>query len=127
MRVELRDPARPFRAGSLELRDCAAIDLDPLEQVTLVTPSGGEYDVARMPWGFYATPSLNSRLRSFGLRAALARLSPKLSAPLVLRHVEGLSYDEISEVLGCSIGTVASRLSRSISRHRLSVMLSGSL
>jgi hypothetical protein len=73
VRIELRDPARAFRAGSLELRDCAAIDLDPLEQVTLVTPSGGEYDVARMPWGFYATPSLNSRLPSFGLRAALAR------------------------------------------------------
>jgi RNA polymerase sigma-70 factor (ECF subfamily) len=44
--------------------------------------------------------------------AALARLSPKLRVPLVLRHVEGLSYDEIAEVLGCSMGTVASRLSR---------------
>jgi RNA polymerase sigma-70 factor (ECF subfamily) len=44
--------------------------------------------------------------------AALGRLSPKLRVPLVLRHVEGLSYDEIAEVLGCSMGTVASRLSR---------------
>jgi RNA polymerase sigma-70 factor (ECF subfamily) len=46
------------------------------------------------------------------VEAALGRLSPKLRVPLVLRHLEGLSYDEIAEVLGCSLGTVASRLSR---------------
>ena len=46
------------------------------------------------------------------VEAALGRLSYKLRVPLVLRHVEGLSYDEIAEVLGCSAGTVASRLSR---------------
>lgn len=46
------------------------------------------------------------------VEAALARLSDKLRVPLVLRHVEGLSYDEIGQVLGCSMGTVASRLSR---------------
>lgn len=73
MKVERRDPPRAFRAGSVELRDCAAIDLEPHEQVTFVTAGGGEYDVARMPWGFYATPSLNGRLPSFGLKAALAR------------------------------------------------------
>jgi len=31
---------------------------------------------------------------------------------VVLRYTEGLSYDEIAEVLGCSPGTVASRLNR---------------
>lgn len=46
------------------------------------------------------------------VRAAVARLSPKLGVPLVLRYIEGLSYDEIARVLGCSMGTVASRLSR---------------
>lgn len=46
------------------------------------------------------------------VEAALGRLSQKLRVPLVLRHVEGLSYEEIAEVLGCSLGTVASRLSR---------------
>jgi RNA polymerase sigma-70 factor, ECF subfamily len=46
------------------------------------------------------------------VEAALGRLSQKLRIPLVLRHVEGLSYEEIAEVLGCSLGTVASRLSR---------------
>jgi RNA polymerase sigma-70 factor (ECF subfamily) len=46
------------------------------------------------------------------VEAALARLSPKLRVALVLRHIEGLSYDEIAEVLSVSMGTVASRLSR---------------
>lgn len=46
------------------------------------------------------------------VQSALGQLSHKLRVPLVLRHVEGLSYDEIAEVLGVSAGTVASRLSR---------------
>jgi RNA polymerase sigma-70 factor (ECF subfamily) len=56
------------------------------------------------------------------IQTALGRLSHKLRVPLVLRHIEGLSYDEIAEVLGCTMGTVASRLSRA---HRaLAVVLS---
>ena len=43
---------------------------------------------------------------------ALAALSPKLRLPIVLRYVEGLSYEEIAAALGCSAGTVASRLNR---------------
>lgn len=31
---------------------------------------------------------------------------------VVLRYTEGLAYDEIAEILGCSAGTVASRLNR---------------
>jgi RNA polymerase sigma-70 factor (ECF subfamily) len=46
------------------------------------------------------------------VEAALGRLSHKLRVPLVLRHIEGLSYEEIGQVLGISLGTVASRLSR---------------
>ena len=46
------------------------------------------------------------------VRQALARLRPRFRAPLVLRYIEGLSYDEIGRVLGISPGTVASRLSR---------------
>jgi RNA polymerase sigma-70 factor (ECF subfamily) len=46
------------------------------------------------------------------LQRGLSRLSPKLRAALVLREVEGLSYERISEVLGVSVGTVKSRLSR---------------
>jgi RNA polymerase sigma-70 factor, ECF subfamily len=46
------------------------------------------------------------------VQAAIQKLTPKLRLPILLKYVEGLSYDEIAEVLGCSKGTVASRLNR---------------
>jgi RNA polymerase sigma-70 factor, ECF subfamily len=47
---------------------------------------------------------------------AVQALPLKLRTPLVLRHVEGLSYAEIARVLRLSMGTVASRLSRAHAR-----------
>jgi hypothetical protein len=55
------------------MRDCGELRLEADEQVTLVTASGAQYDVARKSWGFYATPSLNGRLARFGLRGVLVR------------------------------------------------------
>jgi RNA polymerase sigma-70 factor, ECF subfamily len=46
------------------------------------------------------------------VRAAIAELSPKLRLAILLKYVEDLSYDEIAEAMGCSKGTVASRLNR---------------
>lgn len=46
------------------------------------------------------------------LGKALGRLSPKLRAALILKEIEGLSYDEIAEVMEISVGTVKSRISR---------------
>jgi RNA polymerase sigma-70 factor, ECF subfamily len=44
--------------------------------------------------------------------AALAQLKPKLRIAIVLKYFEDLSYEQIAEALGCSMGTVASRLNR---------------
>lgn len=46
------------------------------------------------------------------IQRAIDRLSPKLRAVIVLRYIEGLSYDEVAEVLSLSLGTVKSRLAR---------------
>lgn len=46
------------------------------------------------------------------IQRAITRLSPKMRAITVLRYLESLSYEEISESLGVSLGTVKSRLSR---------------
>jgi hypothetical protein len=75
MKIRRIEPPRSFRAGinQIEIRDCAHIELDADEQVTFKTPQGGQFDVARKSWGFYATPSLDGRLPSFGLRPALVR------------------------------------------------------
>jgi RNA polymerase sigma-70 factor, ECF subfamily len=49
---------------------------------------------------------------SESVQAAIKELTPKLRMPILLKYVEGLSYEEIAAVMGCSKGTVASRLNR---------------
>ena len=46
------------------------------------------------------------------VQGAMKSLKPKYRLPLVLKYVEGLSYQEIADVLECSIGTVSSRMNR---------------
>ena len=46
------------------------------------------------------------------VRSAIAQLKPKFRLPILLKYIEGLSYEEIAQVMGCSKGTVASRLNR---------------
>jgi RNA polymerase sigma-70 factor, ECF subfamily len=46
------------------------------------------------------------------LEGALAEINPVFRAALVLREVEDMSYEEISEILEVSIGTVKSRIVR---------------
>ena len=50
------------------------------------------------------------------VQRAIATLPGKLRAAILLRYFEDLSYADIAAALNCSIGTVASRLSRG---HRL--------
>ena len=50
------------------------------------------------------------------VRSAVAALPEPFRMAVLLRHFQELSYEEMAEALGCSKGTVASRLSRA---HRL--------
>src|SRR5207244_4445041 len=49
---------------------------------------------------------------------AMARLSPKLRAAVVLHYYEGLTREEIAEVLGVPAGTVASRIAKAVAIMR---------
>ena len=76
MKLTQKIPPRKFEVGwdeKIVMHDCGSVALNPNEQVTFVTTEGGEYDVARKEWGFYATPSLNGRLPRYGLRPVLVR------------------------------------------------------
>lgn len=44
------------------------------------------------------------------IEAALAKLSPEHREAVLLKDVQGLAYKEIADVMGCTIGTVMSRL-----------------
>jgi RNA polymerase sigma factor (sigma-70 family) len=46
------------------------------------------------------------------IEQALARVNPTFRDALVLREIEGMSYEEIAGVLGISLGTVKSRILR---------------
>jgi RNA polymerase sigma-70 factor (ECF subfamily) len=66
-----------------------------------------------------------ARERELQLREALQSLRSSYREAVILRDVEGFSYEEIAETLQINIGTVKSRLSRG--RLELRHMLEGSL
>jgi RNA polymerase sigma-70 factor, ECF subfamily len=49
---------------------------------------------------------------------ALEALSPKLRAAIILHYYEGLTREEIAEVLGVPAGTVASRIAKAVAIMR---------
>ncbi|ASM76228.1 RNA polymerase sigma factor RpoE [Vitreoscilla filiformis] len=61
-----------------------------------------------------ATPDavLASKQIAATVNAAIDALSEDLRQALTLREIEGLSYEEIAEVMNCPIGTVRSRIFR---------------
>lgn len=50
--------------------------------------------------------------------SCLEKLNPKQKEIIILRDIQGFTYEEISEILDCSIGTVKSRINRSRLRLR---------
>ena len=78
METNLKRKPRAFNVGiknQITILDCGSINLNFNEQITFTTDNGREYDVARKCWGFYATPSINGRLKNFGFKTALTQNS----------------------------------------------------
>ena len=50
------------------------------------------------------------------LRRALAELPKRQRATLVLSYYQGLSYSEVAQVMGCSLGTVKTQVYRALRR-----------
>ncbi len=50
--------------------------------------------------------------RQDSVRATLENMPEKLRVPLVLKHVEGLSYEEVSTVLGIGVSAAKMRVKR---------------
>ena len=75
----------------------------PLAEFNLVSKTPRESSQATR----YARKEIAAEVQS-----AISELKPKMRLPILLKYIEGLSYQEIADVLGCSEGTVASRLNR---------------
>ena len=71
MRTELREEPRVFGVKKFSIKDFGKVYLDDDEMLSFVTKSGKELDFTAKSWGFYATPSVNSRLKNQGFKTAL--------------------------------------------------------
>jgi RNA polymerase sigma-70 factor, ECF subfamily len=98
-----------FRAWLLQIAHNAAVDhisrrrAEPVEDVA----DDPDRSVARLP-----AERLESRERIARLERKLRGLSPDARVALVLRDVEGLSYEEIADITQAPLGTVKVRLFR---------------
>jgi RNA polymerase sigma-70 factor (ECF subfamily) len=90
------DETRFDESGSAMQREVAAQDGDPLQELE------------------------EKEFRGL-VRTALNGLTEEHRAVLVLREIEGYSYEEVAQMLGCSLGTVKSRLNRAreVMRRRM--------
>ena len=80
-------------------RRAEVLQADPVDE------SAGDAD--RTP-----EPRIEMERRELGGRilAAIDELTPEHKAAIILREIEGLSYEDISKVMQCTKGTVMSRL-----------------
>ncbi|HYA49275.1 MAG TPA: RNA polymerase sigma factor [Burkholderiales bacterium] len=78
----------------------------PLLPLVTIQGSPAEIDGRLVPEG--------ERARRAALRGAVMELPFKMREVVVLRYMEDLSYKEMSRILRCPPGTVASRLARAL-------------
>jgi RNA polymerase sigma-70 factor (ECF subfamily) len=62
--------------------------------------------------------TLQNRLVLEKVSQALAGVTPQQRLIFLLKHQEGLTYEEIAKELGCSLGTVKKSVSRTITKLR---------
>ena len=120
------DPAFPFSTWLYRIAVNTCIDYrrKPFFLSFLKKSKEGEESEYDHPSAL-PSPEKSYESKELGLQidAGLRSLSPKLRAAIVLKEVEGLSYEEIAGVLDVSIGTVKSRISRA--REELKKNLAG--
>jgi RNA polymerase sigma-70 factor (ECF subfamily) len=95
--------------GGTEFDD--TIGLRNIEPGAVTTPRGEMQPAAKLADG-----EIRARID-----AAIARLSVEHRTVIIMREIDGLEYSEIAEQVGCSIGTVMSRLF--YARKKLQTML----
>ncbi|NLZ40856.1 MAG: RNA polymerase sigma factor RpoE [Comamonadaceae bacterium] len=89
---------------------------DPLVNESALAPADGGEETSRLGSELTdgATPEavLASKEIAAAVNAAVDELSEDLRQAIVLREIEGLSYEEIAQAMNCPIGTVRSRIFR---------------
>jgi RNA polymerase sigma-70 factor, ECF subfamily len=101
----------PFRTWLLHIAHNSAVDAVAARRIDAVPLDGASEEI---PDAAERTPAarLESTERLRRLDSKLKGLSPQHRTVLVLRDIEGLSYDEIAAVAEMPLGSVKARLHR---------------
>ena len=100
-----------FRAWLLQIAHNAAVDHLNRRRGEPI-PDGAEEDAPVRELDRMPAERLEQRERARRLELKLRALSPEQRAVLVLRDVEGFSYNEIARITSAPLGTVKIRLHR---------------
>ena len=76
--VEIKISKKPriFKVGKnnkIKIKEVAFLHLKNNEQITFISENKKYYDFTKKSWGYYATPSINDRLKKEGFKTALVR------------------------------------------------------
>lgn len=76
------------------------------------------YPIERGPGGNSLEISLQNQMVVEKVMQALAEVTPQQRLTFLLKHDEGMTYEEIANAMGCSTGTVKKSVSRTIAKLR---------
>jgi hypothetical protein len=74
--MRIKNLNRKFNVGvkkDIKIKYLKNIHLKPNEQITFISKKNREYDFVKKDWGYYATPSINGRLKKFKFITYLIR------------------------------------------------------
>jgi RNA polymerase sigma-70 factor (ECF subfamily) len=102
-RIAIREALNHKRWFKRHLQKNVSIDAEPQDGHAHVDVQ----DLGASPFEQLATHEIQAAVQT-----ALQQVPDVFRGAVILRDIEGLSYDEVAEVLECSVGTVKSRILR---------------
>jgi len=102
-RIAIREALNHRRWFKRHLQKNVSIDAEPQEGCAPLDIA----DLSATPFDQLAAHEIQ-----VAVRGALLQIPEVFRSAVILRDIEGLSYEEVAEVLDCSVGTVKSRILR---------------
>jgi RNA polymerase sigma-70 factor (ECF subfamily) len=106
---ERRSPARGARVVELDAWEASRREAG-------ATPQEAAFPLARAPRG--VEESFDQRFLVSRVLDALGDLTPRQRLIFLLKHLEGMTYEEISAAVGCTAGTTKKALFRAVVKLR---------
>ncbi len=96
MRVLKKKKPRIFlvsKKNNIRLKDVGKIILGNDENLTITSINNKNYEICKKDWGYYATPSINVRLKKIGFKTALVKQKKKYFILLVdKKKIKSFNY-----------------------------------